>query len=72
MVNTVRMYFGTDEGKTTMISIPRADVEVLDETVASAMTGIIDQAIVSTTVGNLIGAERAELMQKDVYEYRFD
>ena len=71
MIHTVRMTFRTDEDKLQTLAVPRADSDVLDATVKTAMQNLIAASIVMTSNGNLQAIEKAELLTKDIYEFTY-
>ena len=53
MTYTIKMTFRTDENKLHSITVPRADSQIADASVAAAMAAMIGLGIVQTAKGNL-------------------
>lgn len=74
MINSVKLYFGTELSKTAVMTIPKAKnkVELTDGDVKSAMDRIIATGIVKVIAGALSTREKAEYIAIDPQPYSVD
>lgn len=72
MVSTFRLTFLTELGERAEISIPRANVEVSDVEVITAMNEIISSGVVMTSSGKPIERLGARLVKTETTDFSID